>query len=144
MSWLFKFTFPFQRNSFDRFSCYCVCLCPQILMSVRRAWLSATTTLAVSTYRAGTTVNAEVVSMTMDPTSSMEAPALVSKQLKTSFFLLQMPLVPHQVFCSSFSQSGMVIPVPSHFGNFRIVAAHHIIWNHYIWRATGISDFNSF
>lgn len=58
--------------------CYCVCLCPQILTSVQRAWLSATTTPAVSTCPAGTTVNAEVVSMTMAPTCSMGAPALVS------------------------------------------------------------------
>lgn len=62
--------------------CLCVCVsvhvCPQISMSVQRAWLSATTTPAVSTCPAGTTVNAEVVSMTMAPTYSMGAPALVS------------------------------------------------------------------
>lgn len=67
-----------QENNLDWCWCYCVCLCPQISTSVQRAWLSATTTPAVSTCPAGITVNAEVVSMTMAPTCSMGAPALVS------------------------------------------------------------------
>lgn len=62
----------------------CVCVCvsvhPQILTSVQRALSSATTTHDVSTCPAGTTANAEVVSMTMDPTCSMGVPALVSIQ----------------------------------------------------------------
>lgn len=50
----------------------------QILMSVQRDSLSATTTPAALTCQGGTTVSAEAVSMTMGPTHSPGSPALVS------------------------------------------------------------------
>lgn len=78
MSFSFRFVFVDWWNELDWLWCCCLCLCPQISMSVERVWLSATTSPAASTCPAGTTVNAEVVSMTMAPTCSMGAPALVS------------------------------------------------------------------
>lgn len=78
-----------------------VCLLLQILMNARRASLNVTTIPAVSTCPAGTTVNAEVVSMTMDPTNLTGAPAPVS----VKYFMIQPRKIRSDHSRKSFSNS---------------------------------------